>query len=139
MVKNDRKRRSRLHLFGRQMPLPHSPLLRVGIGILLVLGGLFAFLPVLGLWMLPLGLIVLSIDIPAVRRWRRRFTVWIYTRYPGVARRFDVAAPAGNGNGKVAVAGKIDSQTPFVSPGDTRMSETERSAESRLRQSSDSV
>ncbi|MDQ0327040.1 hypothetical protein J2R99_002909 [Rhodopseudomonas julia] len=137
MVNNDSRRRSRLHLFGRQMPLPHSPLLRVGIGILLILGGFFAFLPVLGVWMLPLGLIVLSIDIPAVRRWRRRFTVWIYTHYPSVARRFDVAAPAGNG--KAAVAGKIDSETPFVSPDETRASETERSTESRLRQSSDSV
>jgi hypothetical protein len=40
------------------------------------LGGLFWFLPVLGLWMLPLGLLVLSIDIPAVRRLRRRIEIW---------------------------------------------------------------
>jgi len=34
------------------------------------------FLPVLGFWMIPLGLLVLSVDLPAVRRWRRQFTVW---------------------------------------------------------------
>ncbi len=34
------------------------------------------FLPILGFWMIPLGLIVLSHDLPAVRRRRRRMTVW---------------------------------------------------------------
>ena len=51
---------------------------RVGIGGLLVVGGLLGFLPVLGFWMIPLGLLVLSYDLPAVRRWRRRFEVtWL--------------------------------------------------------------
>jgi hypothetical protein len=49
--------------------------LRITIGGLLILGGLFSFLPILGLWMLPVGLLVLSQDIPAVRRWRRRAEV----------------------------------------------------------------
>jgi len=29
-----------------------------------------------GFWMLPLGLLVLSFDLPFARRWRRRFVVW---------------------------------------------------------------
>jgi hypothetical protein len=33
---------------------------RIVAAVLLVLGGLLAFLPVLGLWMLPLGLIVIA-------------------------------------------------------------------------------
>jgi purine-cytosine permease-like protein len=41
----------------------------------LVLGGCLGFLPVLGYWMIPLGLIILSIDFPAVRRFRRRWAV----------------------------------------------------------------
>lgn len=41
-------------------------------GILLVIGGLFGFLPLVGFWMFPLGLIVLTQDIPAARRLRRR-------------------------------------------------------------------
>jgi purine-cytosine permease-like protein len=45
-------------------------------GTALVGGGFLGFLPVLGFWMVPLGLIVLSHDLPAVRRRRRRMTVW---------------------------------------------------------------
>ncbi len=51
-------------------------ILRVIIGILLVLGGILGFLPILGFWMIPLGLMVLSYDLPIVRRWRRRLEVW---------------------------------------------------------------
>ena len=36
--------------------------------VLLILGGVFSFLPVLGLWMLPLGLMVLAVDIPPLKR-----------------------------------------------------------------------
>ncbi len=59
-----------------KIPLPRSRLARVGLGSSLILGGLLGFLPVLGFWMLPLGFIVLSHDMPMVRRWRRRFAVW---------------------------------------------------------------
>jgi purine-cytosine permease-like protein len=48
---------------------------RVIIGILLLIGGVLGFLPVLGFWMIPLGLLVLSYDLPLVRRWRRRLEV----------------------------------------------------------------
>jgi len=60
---------------GRTVNLPRSRLVRMGLGVALVIGGLLGFLPVLGFWMIPLGLIVLSVDIPAVRRLRRRLQV----------------------------------------------------------------
>ena len=41
---------------------------RIVAALLLVLGGLLSFLPVLGLWMLPLGLIVISQDLPFLQR-----------------------------------------------------------------------
>jgi len=56
--------------------LPQSRLFRVLIGVALILGGILGFLPVLGFWMVPLGLIVLSQDFAVVRRLRRRFAVW---------------------------------------------------------------
>jgi len=56
--------------------LPANRVLRITIGVVLVLFGLVGFLPILGFWMVPLGLIVLSVDIAIVRRWRRRFSVW---------------------------------------------------------------
>ena len=49
---------------------------RVIVGVLLVLGGILGFLPILGFWMIPLGLMVLSYDLPIIRRWRRRLEVW---------------------------------------------------------------
>ncbi|MFT4181237.1 MAG: hypothetical protein QM636_04885 [Rhizobium sp.] len=59
-----------------RIPLPRSRLARVGLGIGLIIGGCLGFLPILGFWMLPLGFVVLSHDLPLVRRWRRRFAVW---------------------------------------------------------------
>jgi hypothetical protein len=56
--------------------LPANRIVRIGVGVGLVLLGLVGFLPILGFWMIPLGLIVLSVDIAIVRRWRRRFSVW---------------------------------------------------------------
>lgn len=55
--------------------LPRSRPLRVGIGVGLIGGGLLGFLPVLGFWMVPLGMIVLAEDFPVVRRWNRRIGV----------------------------------------------------------------
>lgn len=86
-----------------KVPLPRSRLLRIVIGVLLMLGGLFSFLPIFGVWMIPLGLLVLSIDIPRVRRWRRRFAVWFHRRYPRLAARLNPGGPGnGNGNGRAA-------------------------------------
>jgi hypothetical protein len=39
---------------------PAARWIRIPIGLLLILGGIFSILPVLGLWMLPLGLLTLG-------------------------------------------------------------------------------
>ena len=49
---------------------------RIAIGVLLVIFGVLGFLPVLGFWMIPLGLYTLSMDFAAVRRLRRRLELW---------------------------------------------------------------
>lgn len=67
---------SRIQFNGRVIALPQSRSYRIAIGVLLVFGGLLGFLPVLGFWMIPLGLVVLSVDIAPVRRFRRRFQIW---------------------------------------------------------------
>jgi len=63
-----------------RLKLPESRWMRTTIGVLLVCGGILGFLPVLGFWMVPLGLLVLSHDSHVVRRLRRRFSVWWATR-----------------------------------------------------------
>ncbi|WCL53096.1 PGPGW domain-containing protein [Gimibacter soli] len=55
--------------------IPNNQLGRLIVGVLLVIGGILGFLPVLGFWMIPLGLVILSVDYPAVRRFRRRMEV----------------------------------------------------------------
>ena len=54
---------------------PSASWVRVPLGILLILGSVFSFLPVLGLWMLPLGLVLLSLDIALLRRPTARMLV----------------------------------------------------------------
>ena len=51
-------------------------IVRVAIGILLVIGGIFAILPVLGVWMIPLGLLVMFFEAPWVRAKWRAARVW---------------------------------------------------------------
>ena len=60
-------------VFRRIRNLPVA--VRLTLGILLLIGGLFGALPILGFWMLPLGLLVLSLDF----RWARRGYLTIIT------------------------------------------------------------
>lgn len=46
---------------------PGRRLLRVPVALALIAGGLLAFLPVLGLWMIPLGLLLLAVDVKPLR------------------------------------------------------------------------
>lgn len=57
--------------------IPKSRIGRIIVGVLLCIGGILGFLPVLGFWMFPLGLFVLSVDFPVVRRFRRNMGVKI--------------------------------------------------------------
>ena len=54
---------------------PSASWVRVPLGILLVLGGLLGFLPVLGFWMVPLGLLLLALDVALLRRPTARMLV----------------------------------------------------------------
>jgi uncharacterized membrane protein len=66
----------KITVLGRDFGMPRSRRMRIAIGILLILGGCLGFLPILGFWMIPLGLVVLSYEYAWVRRRRRRYSVW---------------------------------------------------------------
>jgi len=55
---------------------PRSRLIRIPAGLLLIAGGVFSFLPLLGFWMLPLGLLLLAADLPVLQRPMARFALW---------------------------------------------------------------
>jgi hypothetical protein len=88
---HDRERR--LELLIRRLPQrlqgpvrwlrqPRARWLRIPAGLLLIVGGVFSILPVLGLWMLPLGLVLLAEDLPPMRRGTDSVLIWIERRRP---------------------------------------------------------
>jgi hypothetical protein len=94
MGKESRRLRRQFEALARAVPparwfvdrlLGHNMrLVRVPTALVLILGGVASILPVLGIWMLPLGLMLLAVDIPVLQplvssitiRVRRRITVW---------------------------------------------------------------
>ncbi|SCM75706.1 hypothetical protein KL86PLE_30153 [uncultured Pleomorphomonas sp.] len=78
---DERRSMSKMKLWGRTVRLPRSRLLRVVMGFAFVGMGLVGFLPVVGFWMIPVGLAILSVDSPLARRFRRRAEVWVLRRY----------------------------------------------------------
>lgn len=64
----DRELPPRLSSIMRWLRHPASRSVRIPAGILLVLSGCFSILPVLGIWMLPLGLLLLAMDAPFLQR-----------------------------------------------------------------------
>ena len=73
---------------------PGARWIRMPLGVLLILGGIFSFLPVLGIWMLPLGLLLLALDLvflqgpvnSAIVCGTRKWTTWSRSRRDRKAR-----------------------------------------------------
>ncbi|MEX0751716.1 MAG: hypothetical protein WD073_02170 [Xanthobacteraceae bacterium] len=68
--------------FVRWTRQPGSTWVRMPLGIVLISGGIFGFLPIVGFWMLPLGLMVLAKDVPPLRPPLARMLDWIERRWP---------------------------------------------------------
>jgi hypothetical protein len=60
---------------------PASRLVRVPVAILLIVGSIFSILPVLGLWMLPLGLVLFAQDVPMLQKPSARMLGWIKRKW----------------------------------------------------------
>lgn len=75
-----------VRILNRQVRLPGNRVTRTAIGGGLMVGGTLGFLPVLGFWMIPAGLIVLSVDSARVRRLNRRATVYVVRKWNGARR-----------------------------------------------------
>ena len=72
---------ARLAGWMRYLRQPQSRLVRIPAAGFLVLGGIFSFLPVLGIWMLPLGLLLVAIDLPRLQPPVMRALQWIERRW----------------------------------------------------------
>ena len=60
---------------------PSSFYVRILVSVLLIFGGIFSFLPILGLWMLPLGLIFIAQDLPFLRPPLIAVLKWIESKF----------------------------------------------------------
>jgi len=60
---------------------PSSRLVRIPLAILLIAGGIFSFLPVLGLWMPPLGLLLFAQDVPMLQKPMVQMLGWIERKW----------------------------------------------------------
>jgi hypothetical protein len=67
---------------------PSRRVVRIAAAILFILGGVFSILPVLGLWMLPVGLALLSEDIPGLKVPLERSARWIVATWERMKARF---------------------------------------------------
>ena len=56
--------------------------LRIPMGLLLIVGGVLSFLPIAGLWMLPMGLALLADDVQLLRSLRSRALDWVEHHRP---------------------------------------------------------
>lgn len=76
-VREKRRLLRQFEVLERRIPALRGPLrlvlqdrlalLRLPLALVMMVGGLLSFLPFLGVWMLPLGLLLLAVDIPALR------------------------------------------------------------------------
>ena len=76
---------------------------RIPVGIFLIVAGILGFLPILGFWMVPLGLLLLAQDIPFLKRPAGRTLVWFNRTWRTWKRRLRGSGPpqgASDSNGK---------------------------------------
>jgi hypothetical protein len=83
---------------------PKRRVLRLSVGGLLILGGCLFFLPILCLEMIPIGLMLIAIDVPFLRRpvshmitWIERGVGFLLTVWMTVSARFPMRAAARRG------------------------------------------
>lgn len=77
----------------RSLRHPDSKWVRIPTGILLVLGGIFSILPFLGLWMLPLGLLLIAYDIPMLQKPVGNFMIWAIQKWAAFRQRYFSGRP----------------------------------------------
>jgi hypothetical protein len=67
---------------------PTAKWLRIGAGVFFVACSVFWFMPVVGIEFLPLGLLLLAIDIPFLRQPVGRATLWLVGKWRKLRARF---------------------------------------------------
>ncbi len=66
----------------RWLRQPSSRAVRIPVAGALVVGGVFSFLPVLGLWMLPVGVVLMAQDVKPLRKPTAKMLAFIDRKWP---------------------------------------------------------
>ena len=77
----DMKAQAKLKKYFSRDSLPKSRGLRIALGVALVIGGILGFLPILGLWMLPLGLLLIAQDVPFLQKPLAKMLGWVERKW----------------------------------------------------------
>ena len=72
--------------FLRWLRAPSGRWVRIPIAIVLVIAGFIGFLPVLGFWMIPLGLLLIAQDVPFLQRPFLRAIEWAERKWKDLRR-----------------------------------------------------
>ena len=77
-ARDDARLRRQIDRFARDFPAlgrplrtlasPGHRLVRIPVGMVLVFGGLISILPLFSIWMLPIGLLLIAVDVPPLKR-----------------------------------------------------------------------
>jgi hypothetical protein len=67
---------------------PKGRWLRIPLGLLFILGGLLWFLPVVGIEMLPIGLLLIAQDIPFLRKPVGHAMIWLEHKWAAIRQRW---------------------------------------------------
>jgi hypothetical protein len=65
---------------------PSSRWIRLPLGLLFIIGGLLWFLPVLGIELLPIGLLLIAEDVPFLRKPVARGMIWLERKWVSLRR-----------------------------------------------------
>jgi hypothetical protein len=73
---------------------PQARWVRIPVGLLFIAGGLLWFLPLVGIEMLPVGLLLIAQDVPFLRRPVGRLMLWLERKWVDLRRRWAHASGA---------------------------------------------
>lgn len=65
----------------RWLRQPGSRWIRLPLGLVLIAGGFFGFLPILGFEFIPIGLLLIAQDVPFLREPVGDFTIWLEKKW----------------------------------------------------------
>ncbi|WP_207460504.1 hypothetical protein [Azospirillum sp. SYSU D00513] len=67
---------------------PKARWIRIPLGVLFIIASMLWFLPVVGIEMLPLGLLLIAQDVPFLRKPVGRFMIWLERKWVALRHRW---------------------------------------------------